>query len=292
MNEGKVYRIGPTRENTSLTELFLKLKGDETEKTVYIDEGTYDIYEEYRRAAIPTPPDDVKISHYFKYNAFLPPNTSLIGLGRVELRFAPSPEEISYGESRTWAPLNIVGACHVENIEIYCKNGRYCIHDDSHNEYKNTSHYYKNVRCTYEKGDIKDGKLLGLNNTIGNGMAQGCDFVFEDCTFRFIGGNHSAFYTHEDGETCPENSPTLTFRRCKFLGSEDNERVLRLQSLASADIRVITRLESCYLLGGIYLTVYGEASAQHFDVTLLGSGNPPKKIDREENKYPIKVLER
>jgi len=49
-------------------------------------------------------------------------------------------------------------------------------------------------------------------------------------------------------------------------------------------------VESCYLLGGIYLTIYSDKSAQHFDVTLLNSGNPPQLIDKEEeNRYPIKV---
>ena len=291
MNDQHTYYVGPNREHTSITQLFLDLAADESEKTVYIDAGTYDIFREYKQAGIPTPPDDVTAPDYFDYNAFLPLNTKLIGIGNVQLRFAPTAEEITYGESRTWSPLNILGACHIENIEIYCKNGRYCIHDDSHNQYQNTLHYYKHVRCIYELGDHKDGKLLGFNNTIGNGMAQGCKFEFEDCTFQFVGGGrHSAFYTHETGHLNPENAPSLFFRHCLFLGSADNDRVLRLQNLASADLRIITRLDSCYLLGGIYLTIYKETSAQHFDVTLLHCGNPSQLIDREaENKYPMKV---
>lgn len=293
MHNEHIYYVGPNREHTSITQLFLDLAEDESEKTIYIDAGTYDIFREYKQAGIPTPPDDVAIPDYFDYNAFLPLNTKLIGIGNVQLRFAPSAEEVTYGESRTWSPLNILGACHIENIEIYCKNGRYCIHDDSHNRYRNTIHYYKHVRCIYELGDHKDGKPLGFNNTIGNGMAQGCKFEFEDCTFQFVGGGkHSAFYTHESGYEYPENAPSLFFKHCLFLGSEDNDRVLRLQNLATADLQVITRLDSCYLLGGIYLTIYKETSAQHFDVTLLHSGNPPQLIDREaENKYPIKVYQ-
>ena len=293
MNADHIYYVGPTREHTSLTQLFLDLKQDEREKTIYIDAGTYDIFREYKEAGMASPPDDVTAPDYFVYNAFLPINTALIGIGNVKLVFAPSADEITYGESRTWSPLNILGACHIENIEIYCKNGRYCIHDDSHNDYKNTIHYYKHVRCIYELGDTKDGRLLGFNNTIGNGMAQGCKFEFEDCTFQFVGGgNHSAFYTHEGGSSNPENAPSLIFKNCLFLGSEDNERVLRLQNLATADLQILTRVESCYLLGGIYLTIYGQKAKQHFDVTLINSGNPPQKIDKEdENPYPIKVYQ-
>jgi len=286
-----IYYVGPNRAHKSLTKLFLELVADESPKTIYLDPGTYDIFREYKEAGILTPPDDVTSPDYFKYNAFLPLNTRLIGIGNVTLRFAPSAQEVTYGESRTWSPLNILGECHIENIEIYCKNGRYCIHDDSHNRHQNTTHYYKHVRCVYELGDTKDGKLLGFNNTIGNGMAQGTKFQFDSCTFQFLGGgNHSAFYTHEGGKENPEHAPTLIFNNCLFLGSENNDRVLRLQNLATAPLRIHTRVESCVFVGGIYLTIYKETSAQHFDVTLINSGNPPQRIDREEeNLYPIKV---
>ena len=147
MNNKKVYYVGRDREYKSITKLFLMLANDDSEKTIYIDSGEYDIFREYKEAGIDSPPDDVDVSDYMRYNAFLPINTSLIGVGNVLLRFSPHKDEITYGESRTWAPLNILGGCHVENIEIYCKNGRYCIHDDAHNEYKNSVHFYKHVRC-------------------------------------------------------------------------------------------------------------------------------------------------
>ena len=192
-----IYYVGPEREHKSITKLFLELKDDVSEKTIYLDPGTYDIFREYKEVNMPSPPDDITAGVYFEYNAFLPFNTRLIGIGNVLLRFAPAPEEITYGESRTWSPLNIIGACHIENIMIYCKNGRYCIHDDGHNREKNTIHTYKHVRCTYELSDIKDGRRLGFNSTIGNGMAQGAKFEFADCTFEFVGGgNYPAFYTH------------------------------------------------------------------------------------------------
>jgi len=289
--EGTVYNVGPNRYYKSLTELMLLLKNDQTKKTIYLDEGVYDIFQEYKDAGVKSPPDTVGSADYFDYNVFLPNNTNLVGIGNVQLRFAPTADQITLGESLTWAPLNVLGECYVENIEIYCKNGRYCIHDDSHNDFQNTLHYYKNVRCTYVLGDYKDGQQLGRNNTIGNGMAQGSTFLFEDCIFKFEGGgDHSAFYTHEIGSKNPESAPTLTFRNCQFLSSDDNNRTIRLQNLATADLHIITTIENCQIQGGIYLTIYKDTSAQHFDVTLINSGNPPQLIDKpEENRYPIKV---
>jgi hypothetical protein len=185
----------------------------------------------------------------------------------------------------------VLGECYVENIEIYCKNGRYCLHDDSHNDYKNTTHYYKNVRCIYEDGDFKDGKQLGRKHAVGNGMAQGARFIFEDCKFQVIGGTtNAAFYTHESGSKDPQNAPTLTFTNCEFLTSDNNYQTIRLQNLATTDLRVVTTIKNCRIQGGIYLTIYSGTSAQHFDVTLINSGNPPQTIDSPAaNRYPIKV---
>ncbi len=291
MNSQTVYYVGKDRENKSLTKLFLDLAQDDSEKTIYVDAGVYDIFNEYKKVGMKSPPDDVTSPDYFEYNAFLPLNTTLIGVGNVQLHFAPNADEITYGESRTWSPLNVLGACHIENIEVYCKNGRYCIHDDAHNRYQNTRHYYKHVRCIYELGDTKDGRLLGFNYTIGNGMSQGCKFEFEDCTFKFIGDeNHSAFYTHEDGDDNPENSPSLIFKNCLFLGGENNNRVILLQSLARTDLHIYTRIESCHISGGIRLTVYSDNSAQHYDVTLINSGTPQISSNRESvNPYPVKT---
>ncbi len=294
MHNEHIYYVGPNRQHTSITQLFLDLAEDESEKTIYIDAGTYDIFREYKQAGIPIPPDDVAIPDYFDYNAFLPLNTKLIGIGNVQLRFAPSAEEVTYGESRTWSPLNILGACHIENIEIYCKNGRYCIHDDSHNKDKDTTHYYKNVRCVFESGDTNaDGKRLGFSSATGNGMAQGTTFLYEDCTFEYKGTiSGAAFYTHESGERDPLHVPTLTFRNCTFTGGAANPQVVRLQNLATAYMQIPTRFENCTIDGGIHLEIYQPESHQHYDVTLVNSGNPSVKIDREtENRYRVKIEE-
>ena len=291
--EEHIYYVGPTRDHKSLTKLFLELKDNYFKKIIYLDEGTYDMFKEYKDAGIPTPPDDVSSPDYFTYNAFLPPNTALIGVGNVRLEFNPKADEITYGESRTWSPLNIEGECYIENIEIYCKNGRYCIHDDGHNKFQGTTHYYKNVRTIYEFSDLDaQGRRLGFNNTIGNGIAQGAKFVFEDCHFEFKGSDsHSAFYTHESGSQ-PGPQSYLTFINCTFLGGAGNPRTVRLQNLATANIRVETTFENCTIEGGLYLTIYKETSAQHFDVTLINSGNPPQMIDDiANNRYPVKVIE-
>ena len=138
-----------------------------------------------------------------------------------------------------------------------------------------------------------NGQRLGFNNTIGNGMAQGTTFLFEDCSFTFKGGDkNSAFYTHESGSSDPWHAPTLIFRRCTFNGGAGNARTVRLQNLATANLYIPTFFEDCTIDGGLYLTIYRDDSAQHYDVTLIRSGNPSVMIDKPEmNHYPVKVFE-
>lgn len=78
---------------------------------------------EYRQARLPTPLDGVAIQDYFDSHAFLPLNAKRIS--NVQLRFAPTAEEVTYGESRIWSPLNILGGIY---LTIY--NNRSAQHFD------------------------------------------------------------------------------------------------------------------------------------------------------------------
>ena len=70
MNSQAVYYVGKDRKNKSLTKLFLDLAQDDSEKTIYVDAGVYDIFNEYKKVGMKSPPDDVTSPDYFEYNAF------------------------------------------------------------------------------------------------------------------------------------------------------------------------------------------------------------------------------
>lgn len=116
-----IYYVGPTRKYKGIIPLFMELVDDENEKTIFVDAGVYDIFKEYKDAGVQSPADDVTASDYFSYNVFLPPNTKLVGIENVRLEFAPSAEEISYGESRTWSPLNIQGGVTLKILKCIVK---------------------------------------------------------------------------------------------------------------------------------------------------------------------------
>ncbi len=288
----EIYFVGPTEEYQSLTKLFLDLKDNKNRKKIVVREGVYDIYQEYRDAGIPTPPDDVASPDYMDKVVFLPENTILEGEGNVILEWNPPKEAITLGEARTFSPLNVTHTCHIENIEIHCKYGRYCIHDDSHNALSTraTIHLYRNVRCVYEYSE--DGK--GFNNVIGFGFSENSRYIFEDCSFEMKNCpegdcDYASFYGHTPTAVDGENGATIIIRRSKINSGENAKRACRLQNLNTKNHRATVRIEDTEIVGGIRLESASAEVLQSFDLTLKNSGKPQITIDfPEKNSYPVK----
>lgn len=288
--EDIIYYVGPNRDNTSLVGLLKTIQTESLPCTIYIDEGTYDIFADYKANNIPSPPSDVQSYDYFDYNVFLPQNCKLIGIGNVELVWNPTTDDITEAESKTWSPLNLwYGGNTVENITIRCKNGRYCIHDDSHNAYTGFKNVYKNVRCIYTQSDSG----YGFDNVCGFGFEDKCTYEFDNCLFQFVGnGNHGAFYGHE-GST---GGGSIIVRNCVILGGDDNNNMaIRLQTLYNPEgaTRIRTQFGGCYVQGGIRLLNGNADGQQRFDVILLKSGNPDQSsaYPNKTNPYPITVYQ-
>ena len=132
----KVYHVNKTAafKNktyfTSLTACLLALKDDVSEKTIIIEGGDYDIVQEYIDANVPVYTGDDPTGNYFDYCVWVPKNTHIIGRGIVRLMWMPEAGTITLNQSKTVSPLNVANSCTIENIEVHCKNGRYCLHND------------------------------------------------------------------------------------------------------------------------------------------------------------------
>lgn len=296
--DGRIFDVGAGKEWTSLSELLIALKDDESEKTIRLFPGVYDIYEDYRRLKMETPPDDIPAGDYLERCVFLPKNTKLLGVNEdgspdvcaqgqrpvAVLLWNPKKEEITKGEARVWSPLNVRYACEVENITIDCHFGRYCIHDDSHNHVtdRGVAHIYRNVHCIYHFSE--DG--IGFNNTIGFGFSQQNNYLFENCVFEMVDCpedslHHSAFYGHAASgrELVAEDGPTILVKNCRILGSAENNRTVRLQCLNRCPLHVKARFEDCEIEGGVNLNLYYEDAEHAYDVELVNSGAPPLLVD-------------
>lgn len=289
-----VYVVTPS---DSLTGLFYNLRNDNREKIIYVQGGEYDIFAEYKALNMPSPPDNVSTGDYFDYCVFVPNNTKLIGIGNVKLIYNPAKSATTVGEAKTWSPLTIKYACHIENIEIYCKYGRYCIHDDSHNDTSDqgVTHYYKNVKCVYDYSEDN----YGFNETIGFGFSQKSTYIFENCTFIYnedaevaASKNRSAFYGHSaSGSQAKADSARLIVKDCICVAGETSTNAFRLQSLNTSDLRIVTDVSNTYIDGKVKLTIYDATRKQAFDVQFLHSDVTAENItiDDDNNAYPVHI---
>ena len=177
----------------SVTDCLLALKNDSSPKVIYINGGDYDIHQEYVDANVPIYTGSDPSQNYWDYNVWIPENTHIIGRGIVRLMWMPDASEITENQSKTVSPVNAAGSMTLENVEIHCKNGRYCIHDDPKGQakYTNAIKKYINVKCYKYANDTG----LGYAPVIGFGLDNSMYYEFNNCLFKNI-GNERAFYCH------------------------------------------------------------------------------------------------
>jgi hypothetical protein len=309
VQEPAVYYVGPTREHTSLVALLMELAGDATEKTIYIDPGEYDIYQEYRDNDMPEPPDPTSTSmlDYELYNAIVPANTRIIGIGSVTLKFMPGPNYITFHTSRLWSCLNLMyGGNTVENLTLHVKNCRYAIHDESSNAYQRYTNVYRRLRIIAEENDDAPGVIiddkqqkLGSQSVIGIGFEDDTSYIFEDChiTGKTNNGMCSAFYGH-DGSAA--GGARVVVRGCVIENVNANGQTVaygacvRLQSLrtwGNTSRANLAYFEGCHITGGIRLQSPGTGQGGLWDATIVRSGDPPQTIDEAARAGVIKVYE-
>ena len=274
-----IFHVGPDRDYTSITSLLIDLKDVPYNKTIYIDPGEYDIFDEYQAEVtagrLVVPDDNITASDYFyPYNAFVPNNTKIIGLGNVVLEMLPDAEDITLGASRTWSPLNVMGSVEIHNIAVLASNCRYALHNDDHNSYPGAVQLYKNCRFYYAYSDLKDGERLGFNIAVGYGLQNNAVHTFENCEIYIeTEGNNSAFYGH-DGSSY--SNGRIHLKNCIIHSSNfSNNRVIRLQSIRTTQSRIDVTIENCYLNGGLTFDLYTSSAKQNYAVTLLNTNKVP-----------------
>lgn len=192
----------------TLTEFLQVYKGDTRSKKVYIYSGVYDILEEkgglsYLQDAID---QGARGETWRTFNEIVPPNTTIEGIGRVELTMS-LPDDVSEDVAKCFAPLNLDANCEISNVSIYAKNARYAVHDESSALMKNDYSFriFKNVKMK------KEG--IGYNQSYGAGHNKGSLYIFENCSFD-SGGDVMTWTTHlQNG-----GGSNFVFKSCIFNG--------------------------------------------------------------------------
>ena len=202
-------------------------------KTVYIYPGMYDVLEELGGMSYVSSFDGKKA----KWEDVQPvvDDCDIIGLGRVVLNFLlDAPTGDAYW---LFSCLNVRGNIHIENIEIHSQNCRYCIHDESGNNFPNTTREYINVRAYQnEAGGTTGGQAIGC------GFSENTSVYMRDCIMR---ADTWAWSCHAN------NGCSFVYDNCVFI--RNNKPALRVSQNNNPTSKEYVRLSNCIVQNGMEL---------------------------------------
>lgn len=172
---------------------------------IYIQEGTYDIYNELGGTSWYSSITSAKGN---MQGISLANNVNLIGIGNVTLQFNPSDDLATENNVPNVSVLELSDINNkIENIKIECKNCRYGIHDETNGGKPNSTRYFKNVEITH------NGVVSGTWNagvSYGCGSSDNSKFEYENCKF------NSGWLAHQSNkQTTP---PNFIATNCIFKG--------------------------------------------------------------------------
>ena len=281
----KKYYVGNDKEFTSFIACLEALQDDTSEKTIYIDAGEYDIFNEIGGSefALSIPNG----TSWKDVSVIVPPNTKIVGLGKVIFRFEPTAQEIGSVASTLLSPLNVSGTCHIENIDIIADNCRYCIHDETSGDtqYTGAKKTYKNVHCIKKSTDN-----LGYQQAYASGFDDKMIFEFDNCIFE---SNRLPFSVHNRDTQSAINSSKIFANNCAFICGDSDTKSLRLGNVSWRTEEIPIILNNCYLNKEVYIypeTAYGK---QNYNLTMLGCSNVTIDIvlkDGDTNAFIPRVL--
>lgn len=260
---GVEYRVGTNGDWQTFTDMLIALENDETQKTVYIDPGEYDIFTEMGGAAYIATIADPTALNWRDVCHVVPPNTTIIGIGKVVLKWTPNASDIgSQDMAYLFSPLNVSGNCHIENIEIRVKNGRYAIHDETSGlaQYNGAKHVFKRVKAIFEPS------TYGVTYAYGAGHNKNMELVFEDCYFE--SAVDRCWSTHDWQPAGINDAASFTFKNCVFKVG-NNDSLIQFISSDTAGRLDQVRLDGCQLLGIRYANTQDYQALQGYEVTAM-----------------------
>ena len=143
------YEVGPERQFESFTDCLRALEDNEQSKRIDIYEGTYDIYSELGGQT----------------NPMVPPNTEIVGHGRVEL-MASDGSDLSI--------VNLSGSAKLKNLMIACSVGYACVRADgpTSGKYDGVVWEIENCALEYSKAEVMigGGGLCCVDTTLRRGV--------------------------------------------------------------------------------------------------------------------------
>lgn len=215
--EEKIYTVGQGKQFTTFTEMLTALSNNTDNKTVYVYNGEYDIFEEIGGSEYA---DSLVGTDWRSANKIIPPNTKIIGLGNVKFVFN-LPDDTTEVARNLLSALNISGSCEITNINIECKNCRYALHVEG-----SAYSQYDNATITLDNVNIKRVQGVYARQVLGCGLNRGCTLIVKNCKWENTESN--CFYVHTNStDKLPiikiENSQMITNGTAPiYLDSQNN----------------------------------------------------------------------
>lgn len=222
--------------------------------TVYIYEGTYDVY------------STLTASELSGIGILLPDGVDLVGVGdrdKIILKMELS-DATTNDESTRLSTLNVKYNNNLSNLTVIAKNCRYPIHADNSNTFKN---YEQNIdNCVFwHKGAVAG--LWQVCNAWGEGTASGATEYFKNCIFR--SDRLCGFSTHSNANF---TKPTYhQFDNCEFI-SAIGVGSISLQSMASTKTNKVV-FNNCIISGYIGHSEVAGYEGCGMEYEVVGSGN-------------------
>lgn len=286
-NKMAEYHIGIGQQFTSLIDCLKSIQGDKHEKILYIHEGIYDIFKEMGGSSYS---NNINNTVWRQWNAVVPPNTKIIGLGRVKLVYMPTSSDTTENASKVISVLNVSGSCHIENIDIECKNCRYAIHDETSDldEFYGVEKVYKNVHI--KRYDNDKSLMFGYGQAYGGGFSKSPILYFEDCSFW---ANSTPFSTHNYGNMKDGTGGTFTFKNCLF-GSGGNFASMYFINFNENPPKTKVKIDGCNFSDTWAVRKIKNSTSpmakNGYDITMMNCNDKPIYSDFDDDEYtPIIV---
>lgn len=279
---GAVYTVGTGGDYSTFTECIRDLKYDDSDKTIYVLGGTYDIFEEIGGADFTSSLSAASANDWRNYNDVIPPNTQVIGVGNVIFSFEPTADEINENASYILSPINISGSCTLENITVNADNCRYCIHDETSGDttYTGAKKKYKNVKCIKKRTGNR-----GYEQAYAAGFDDRMQFEFENCVFESESG--IAFSMHNRDTASEYDSSSIIASGCAFV-SDSGDTSLRFGNINWRQEHIKATMIGCYFNKNVKIdneSGYGNKNA--YDLTFIRCSDVDVTIVPETNIYPV-----
>lgn len=275
LSEKEEYTVGANGDFTTFTEMLIALENNANPKTVYVNEGVYDIYNEMGGDAYLATITNPESLNWRDVCHIVPDNTDIIGIGKVVLKWEPSASAVgSDAMAFLFSPINLSGSASLENIEVQCTNCRYAIHDEisSFARWKNVNRRYKNVYAKHLLGTYHPTQQV-----YGAGIAPTGKYEFENCIFE---GDGNWFHFSMHGTDMGENDKTVVnIRNCiiRDLNSmtvrTNGRPIVGFGNVWSAQRYIDVNIDGCWIGGIVRKYAEGDVTGitNAFKLTMIGN---------------------